>query len=133
MQLCSWITLLKAGISCPEYFYSFKRQVYVDHVDVKKILDFFVVSTNDLSYQIFTIMDKLNCFLCKEEEHIAKQCFQNNENNALLNSTNYPHSLLKSNYPSRQMSLSINKKSTDLTMQIDSIIHIDQDIHINQN
>ncbi|CAK9796158.1 Transposon TX1 uncharacterized 82 kDa protein [Anthophora quadrimaculata] len=76
VRLCFRITPLKTGMADPEYsqILSFRRQVYVNPEDVKKISDSFTINFEDTVYRLFTTSDSLNCFVCKQEGHIAKQC-----------------------------------------------------------
>ena len=76
VKLCSRITTLKAGMADPEYAHilSFRRQAYIDSDDIGKIPSTFLITFEDTSYRIFTSIDSLFCFRCKQEGHLAKNC-----------------------------------------------------------
>lgn len=76
IRLTSKLTFLRAGIQEPGFSHvlSFRRQVYVNPEDVKKIPDSFTILHDDTQYRIFASTDKVSCFLCKQEGHIASRC-----------------------------------------------------------
>ncbi|KAM0734621.1 Transposon TX1 uncharacterized 82 kDa protein [Formica fusca] len=78
----SQITSIRAGISIPEYGHilSFCRQMYVHPKDVQKIPENMQINYDDTTYWIYLSAEKLTCFLCKEERHLAKYC-KNTESN----------------------------------------------------
>ena len=76
---------------------SFRRQIYVDLDDAQKIPESFLITHDDTQYRIFVSTNKVNCFLYKQEEHIAKQCtlhiqpiMSNLTNNREINSSDIP-------------------------------------------
>lgn len=78
----SQITSIRAGISIPEYGHilSFRRQMYVRPEDAQKIPENMQINYDDTTYWIYLSAEKLTCFLCKEEGHLAKYC-KNTESN----------------------------------------------------
>ena len=75
----------------PEYtrILSFRRQVYIDPDDIAKIPSTFLITFEDTSYRIFTSIDSLLCFRCKQEGHLAKDCpLTQNSNTADTTITN---------------------------------------------
>lgn len=73
------ITFIKAGINEAEYSHimSFRRQMYVKPEDVNKLPSSFQIRYEGTAYWIYVSSDKLACFLCKEEGHLAKHCVNN--------------------------------------------------------
>ena len=76
VKLCSRISTLKAGMTDPEYAHilSFRRQAYIDPDDIGKISSTFLITFEDTSYRIFTSINSLLCFRCKQEGHLVKDC-----------------------------------------------------------
>lgn len=72
----SQITFIRAGINETGYTHilSFRRQVYIKPEDVSKLPETFQINYDDTNYWIYLSADKLICFLCKEEGHVAKFC-----------------------------------------------------------
>lgn len=72
----SIITRLKTGLHDAGYTHllSHRRKVYVDPVDVNKIPQSAQLVHDNISYWIYFSSEKLSCFLCKEEGHLAKHC-----------------------------------------------------------
>ena len=83
VKLCSRTSTLKAGMTDPEYtrILSFKRQIYIDPDDIAKIPSTFLITFEYTSYRIFTSIDSLLCFRCKQESHLAKDCPLNQNSN----------------------------------------------------
>lgn len=78
------ISFIKAGIHEPGYSHilSFRRQLFINPEDINKVPPSLSFSYDDTVYWIYLSMEKLTCFLCKEEGHLAKFC-----NNAARAST----------------------------------------------
>lgn len=72
----SQITTVKAGIHMPElgHLLSFRKQVYVKQEDIHKIPSSVKIIYEDVNYLIYFSTDKMMCFQCKEEGHLAKNC-----------------------------------------------------------
>ena len=72
----SKITNIRAAISVPGYAHvlSFRRQMYVNPEDIKKLPETLQISYDDTVYWLYLSAEKLTCFLCKEEGHLAKHC-----------------------------------------------------------
>ena len=76
IKLTSKLTFLRAEIQENGFSYimSFRRQIYINPDDVTKISESFLITHEDTQYRIFVSIDKVSCFLRKQEGHIAKQC-----------------------------------------------------------
>ena len=72
----SQLTSIRAGIKDPGYSHilSFRKQMYVKTEDVTKIPYNMQINYDDTNYWIYFSTEKLTCFLCKEEGHLAKFC-----------------------------------------------------------
>lgn len=72
----SQISFLKAGINEPNYSHimSFRRQMYIHSDDVSKVPESIQINFDDTTYWVYLSSDKLSCFLCKEEGHLANHC-----------------------------------------------------------
>ena len=72
----SQITRLKTGLHDAGYTHllSHRRQVYIDPSDVNKIPQSAQLIHDNITYWIYFSNEKLTCFLCKEEGHLAKHC-----------------------------------------------------------
>lgn len=72
----SKITNIRAAISVPGYAHvlSFRRQMYVNPDDIKKLPETLQINYDDTVYWLYLSAEKLTCFLCKEEGHLAKHC-----------------------------------------------------------
>ena len=72
----SKISNIRAAISVPGYTHvlSFRRQMYVNPDDIKKIPETLQIIYDDTVYWLYLSAEKLTCFLCKEEGHLAKHC-----------------------------------------------------------
>lgn len=83
IRLCSKISFLRAGLTDAEFSHilSFRRQIYVNVDDAKLIPESFMVSFEDTNYRLFATSDKLICFICKNDGHIAKNCPNTPEEN----------------------------------------------------
>lgn len=74
---CSKITNIRVGLNDPNYAHilSFRRQVYLSPDDVdNKMPASMQILYNNTTYWIYLSTEKLTCFLCKEEGHLAKYC-----------------------------------------------------------
>lgn len=72
----SQLTPIKAGINMPGFTHilSFRRQMYIKPEDVEKIPENMQINVDNTTYWIYLSTEKLTCFLCKEEGHLAKYC-----------------------------------------------------------
>ena len=88
IRLSSQITFIRAGINDPSYAHvlSFRRQVYIHPEDVTNLPDVLQINFDSVNYWIYLSTEKLSCFLCKEEGHLAKFC--KNANTAPQHSPN---------------------------------------------
>ena len=79
----SQMTFIKAGISDPEYSHvlSFRRQMYILPEYLPNLPESMQITFDDTPYHIYLSTEKLACFLCKEEGHVAKFC--KNQNTSL--------------------------------------------------
>ena len=71
---CSPISYIRVGISDPRFSHilSFRRQMYINPKDVTKLPPSIPIHCEDTLYYIYLSADKLSCFICKEEDHLAK-------------------------------------------------------------
>ena len=53
---------------------NFRKQVFNNPDDLPKIPQSFLINHDDTQYRIFASTNKPNCFLCKQESHVAKDC-----------------------------------------------------------
>ncbi|KAK2577810.1 hypothetical protein KPH14_012693 [Odynerus spinipes] len=76
IRLCSQITFIRASINDPNYSHvlSFRRQVYIHPEVVYNLPNVLEINYDDLNFFIYPTTEKLTCFLCKEEGHLAKYC-----------------------------------------------------------
>lgn len=76
ITLTSQITYLKAGNNEPGYSHiiSFRRQAYINPEDVPKLPPSMKINFDDTVYWIYLSTDKLTCFACNEEGHVARYC-----------------------------------------------------------
>lgn len=70
------ISRIRAGINDTGFAHilSFRRQMYLNPDDVTKLPDSIQVTQDNVTYWIYLSAEKLTCFLCKEEGHLAKHC-----------------------------------------------------------
>ena len=91
IALKSQISFIRAGMNDPRYSHilSFRRQVYVDPEDIKNLPETIQVNFENTLYWIYISTDRLTCFLCKEEGHLAKYC-HNGESSNQQTSKSFP-------------------------------------------
>lgn len=75
------ITKIKSGLHDIGYTHllSFRRQFYIDQEEVGKLPPYIKVDHENVTFWLYLSTDKLSCFICKEEGHLAKHC-KNTEN-----------------------------------------------------
>lgn len=78
IKLASPVSHLRAGFQGNEFAHilSFRRQVYISptqnaNTEVPSTL---IISYDDTNYRIFLSSDSMECFVCKEQGHIASNC-----------------------------------------------------------
>lgn len=76
VKLVSPMSFIGAGIGLDKFRHvcSFRRQIFVATEQSVEIPGTILVSFEDEEYRIFLSDDKLRCFKCKEEGHIASNC-----------------------------------------------------------
>lgn len=81
------ISDVRAAISDPGYGHvgSFRKQMYLKQEDIEKLPERACIFYEDLEYWIYFSTDKLTCFLCKEEGHLAKNCTNDQNQQQNLN------------------------------------------------
>ena len=87
----SSITSIKAGIHRPElgHLMSFRKQLYINPEDLDKIPTNLKISHDNVNFWIYFSTEKLSCYLCHEEGHLAKYC-KNSEINTTTNQESSP-------------------------------------------
>ena len=110
LNLISPTTFLRIGATNPEYSHvlSFRRQIYISPPENITIPESIVISYDNTSYRIFLSQDRLSCFKCKQQGHIASQCHTEN-NTPLLRNT--PEISTQSDHIASQY----NTDTTDMT------------------
>lgn len=87
----SQISFLRAGLSEPGFSHilSFRRQVFIKLEDVDKLPPSLNIFYEDTSYWIYLSGDNINCYLCKKEGHVAKDCpdSTNKEDNTAMDTS----------------------------------------------
>lgn len=83
------ITFIKAGVHGPGYSHilSFRRQLFINPEDIDKVPASLSLYYDNTVYWIYLSTEKLTCFLCKEEGHLAKFCKNVTQATAEYNST----------------------------------------------
>ena len=73
---CSQITYIRAGINDAGFSHvlSFRRQMYINPDDFPKLPPSIAINYDSTTYYIYLSGEKLSCFLCREEGHLAKFC-----------------------------------------------------------
>lgn len=76
LKLVSPVSNIGFGLERQEYRHvrSFRRQVFIAIDQIVEIPSSIVVNFDDEDYRIFISDDKVRCFKCKEEGHIASNC-----------------------------------------------------------
>lgn len=74
----SQISYIRAGNSdqALNHVLCFRRQMYLNPNDVDKIPPYLIIRFDDTDYHIYLSAEKLICFVCNEEGHLAKFCKQ---------------------------------------------------------
>lgn len=92
------ITTMRAGIYLPEmsHILSFRKQMYIKPDDFPKIPNNMQITHENVNYWIYLSAEKLTCFHCKEEGHLAKYC-KNAENISTQQSSESPDTRVKEN------------------------------------
>ena len=72
----SQMTFIRAGYSDSSlaHILCFRRQIYIQPEDITKIPPCMQINFDDTPYYIYLSSEKLTCFLCKQEGHVAKFC-----------------------------------------------------------
>ena len=115
IKLLSNITPLKGGITDPDlsYILSFRRQIYIDSEDAKRIPNSFTIAIENNTYRIFITIEKQTYFTYQQEGHIANQC-QNTENPNKINSQTHAHKIpTSSTQPPTTDNISVTEIQTD--------------------
>lgn len=72
----SQITTIKAGIHMPElgHLLSFRKQMFLKPEDIEKLPSNLKITYEDVNYWIYFSSEKMICFQCNEEGHLARFC-----------------------------------------------------------
>ena len=116
VKLCSRLTTLKAGMTDPDYTSS--RQAYIDPDDIEKIPSTFLITFENTSYRIFTSIDSLLCFRCKQKGYLAKD-YPLTQNSNITNAT-IPNSNTTIPTPTQSSKLSVKKIPITTETNIDN-------------
>jgi hypothetical protein len=75
IQILSQITHINAGFNITElaHILSFRRQVYINPDDFRKLLNSLLINHENTPHRIFLSDDTLSCYLCKLKGHTSKQ------------------------------------------------------------
>ncbi|CAG5075440.1 Similar to Transposon TX1 uncharacterized 82 kDa protein (Xenopus laevis) [Cotesia congregata] len=78
------ISTLRAGLNIPGYQHilSFRRQVFIKPEEANNIPTLWKIDFDDTSYYVYSSLDTMLCFNCKEEGHLAKACPINPQSDA---------------------------------------------------
>lgn len=79
VRLGSSLSFLRAGISAPGFSHilSFRRQIYVHPEDINNIPPSVNITYDNTTYWIYLTTEKISCFICKQQGHLAKNCDEN--------------------------------------------------------
>ena len=77
----SKITYIRAGINDSGFTHllSFRRQMYIKPEDVATLPPVLRINFDDTTYFIYLSTEKVTCFICNEEGHLAKHCKKSTE------------------------------------------------------
>lgn len=83
----SQITYVRAGLNEAGFTHilSFRRQMYINPEDLSKLPSSMQIQHENTVYWVYLSAEKLICFSCKEEGHLAKHC-KNTEPNSQVDS-----------------------------------------------
>ncbi|OXU17350.1 hypothetical protein TSAR_003915 [Trichomalopsis sarcophagae] len=72
----SQMQYIRAGLNKQgrSHVLSFRRQIYVKEEDISRIPENLQVNYDNTPYWVYLSTDSTNCFLCKQTDHVAKQC-----------------------------------------------------------
>ena len=89
ISLKSQITTLRAGLDEVGFSHiqSFRRQVHIDPEDLQKIPPATLIVHENIKHWVYISGEKLTCFRCKNEGHLAKYCQNQELNNSQTNTT----------------------------------------------
>ena len=96
---------------------SFRRQMYIDINDINKLPGSLQVEYEGTSYWLYLSSEKLTCFVCREEAHLAKHC----KNNKVVENTETDEPLDNTpqneviNTPSLLEHMDLNNITTNVT------------------
>lgn len=83
IKLASPVSHLRAGFQGNDFAHilSFRRQVYISSSqdNSTELPATMLISYEDTNYRIFLSTDNMECFVCKEQGHIASNCPNNQE------------------------------------------------------
>lgn len=72
----SHLSFIRAGMNEPGFSHilSFRRQVYIEPSDIINLPDSLQIEYDNVTYWIYISTDNPKCFICKKDNHLAKQC-----------------------------------------------------------
>ena len=118
---CSDVTFMKAEVSDPSFAHvlSFRREVYVYPEDIPNLPSVMEINHDSTNYWVYSSTEKLFCFFCEEEGHLAK--FYKNINNVSEPSLTNP----KNSEPCENTKQEEDNISSTSTVNNDSASHTD--------
>lgn len=94
LKLVSPVNYLRAGVpnDILSHVISFRRHVYITPPEDNEpdLPNSLVITHNNTSFRIFLTTDELKCFLCKQVNHIAKNCPTANTTTLMDTTSNIP-------------------------------------------